>query len=137
MSNNESSIESSTQLIPTDIGNLSNDKIYTDEEIHKYRNMVIKFIDGNKSKLAQIYLTHFEKDGPGLMSINLLETVNTYGTGQFKVDVLYIKNEVVPADLLIKIAMLCENNNENIIYILMSTPAEERLVEMDIRNLTS
>ena len=111
-------------------------RIYTEEETEKYRRMIINFINGNKYSIAKIYLSHLEQDGVGIIVINLIETIYEKGKN-YNVDVIFIKEEAVPPELLAKVNERREVNNSNIVYILMSTPAEQQIVELDIRNLTN
>ncbi len=102
----------------------------SDDLIQKYRNIALKFINNNKSNLISIYVKHFQTDGDGILLLNMLdiETKNN-------VDVSFVKSEIIDKDLLEKINERKLQNNENIIYLLLITPIEEKIIEIDIRTL--
>lgn len=99
--------------------------------LQKYRNIALKFINNNKSNLISIYVKHFQTDGDGILLLNMFEIEEKQN-----VDVSYIKNEIIDKDLLEKINERKINNNENIIYLLLITPIEEKIIEIDIRTLS-
>ena len=100
--------------------------------MQKYRNIALKFISNNKSNLIRIYLEHSQKDGNGILMINMFEIDKTQN-----VDVSYVKNEIVDNDLLEKINdRKSHNNNDDIIYLLLITPVEEKIIEIDVSTLS-
>lgn len=104
----------------------------SDNLMQKYRNIALKFISNNKSNLIRIYLEHSQKDGNGILMINMSEIEKTQN-----VDVSYVKNEIVDNDLLEKInERKSHNNNDDIIYLLLVTPVEEKIIEIDVSTLT-
>ena len=103
----------------------------TEQQIELYRGTAIRFIEKNAKELSQIYLTH-RKTEDGLLGINLTDIDATQ-----KIDVAYIPLTILPEDLAININDLKEINSENIIYFLLITPFEEKIVELDIRTLNS
>lgn len=121
-------------------------KKYTDAEIELYRKMVINFMNSNKGEIKKIYMSHFEKDGLGLLVISLLEsstTQKTQSNTKFNVDVMYVKNKAVPSELMCKInecksqSKAANTADDNTIYILMCTPAEEQIVELNLNTLAT
>ena len=104
----------------------------SEELMQKYRNIALKFISNNKSNLIRIYLEHSQKDGNGILMINMFEIDKTQN-----VDVSYVKNEIVDNDLLEKINdRKSHNNNDDIIYLLLITPVEEKIIEIDVSTLS-
>ena len=103
-----------------------------EEQIQKYRDIAVKFINNNKTNLIRIYMQHFTTDGNGILLINLFEIEI-----KKNVDVSFIKNVILDNDLLEKINERKTHNDENIIYFLLVTPAEEKIIEIDIRTLTT
>lgn len=103
----------------------------TEQQIEMYRGTAIKFIEKNASDLAQIYLTN-RKTEEGVLGINLtdIETTN-------HIDVAYIPLHILPEELLKSINERKTENNENIIYFLLITPFEEKIIELDIRTLAA
>jgi len=100
--------------------------------MQKYRNIALKFISNNKSNLIHIYLEHSQKDGNGIIMINMIDIEKTQN-----VDVSYVKNEIVDSDLLDKInERKSHNNDDNIIYLLLLTPVEEKIIEIDVSTLS-
>ena len=116
----------------------------TDVEITKYRNLAVKFIENNKQNLVSIYLKHSkgteevgredenvgEGEGEGILIINLNEFDKTN-----KIDVSFIVLKLLSDELLNEINKCKETNNENIIYFLLITPYEDKIIEIDIRTL--
>ena len=104
----------------------------SEEQILKYRNMAVKFIETNKTNLINIYLQHYKTDGAGILLINFHEVEL-----KSNVDVSYINNEILDADILEKINERKIHNDDNIIYFFLITPVEEKIIEIDIRTLSS
>jgi hypothetical protein len=104
----------------------------SEEQILKYRNMAVKFIETNKTNLINIYLQHYKTDGAGILLINFPEVEL-----KSNVDVSYINNEILDADILEKINERKIHNDDNIIYFFLITPVEEKIIEIDIRTLSS
>ena len=100
--------------------------------IDKYRNIAVQFINNNKTNLIRIYMQHFTTDGDGILLINLFE-IDT----KKNVDVSFVKNEILDNDLLEKINERKTHNDNNIIYLLLVTPVEEKIIEIDIRTLST
>jgi len=100
------------------------------EQIIKYQNISLKFIENNKPDLISIYLQHSKTDGEGVLAINF-----AYIEEKKNVDVSYIPLTVLPEDLVKKVNERKLVNNENIIYFLIATKYDENIVELDIRDL--
>ena len=98
----------------------------SDEDINKYRQMALQFINYNKQNLISIYLKHSN----GILIINFNEFDKTN-----KIDVSFISIKLLSDELLAEINKCKENNNENIIYFLLITPYEDKIIEIDIRTL--
>ena len=79
----------------------------------------------------RIYLQHSKTDGDGVLAINLNEVED-----KSNVDVSYIPFTVLPIDLISKVNERKLENNENVIYFLLITPYEEKLIEIDIRTIS-
>jgi hypothetical protein len=103
----------------------------TEQQIESYRETSIRFIENNGSELMQLYLTH-RKNEEGVLGINLIDIETTQ-----KIDVAYIPLTILPEELVKSINERKEENNENIIYFLLITPFEEKIIELDIRTLNS
>ena len=107
----------------------------SEEEINKYRQISLKFIELNKSNLINIYLKHLngteENEGEGVLFINL----NEYEQNQ-KIDVSFVVLKILSDDLINKIDECKEKNDEHIIYFILITPYEEKIIEIDSRTLT-
>ena len=103
------------------------------DNINKYRQMALKFIEANKQNLVSIYLKHSkgteENEGDGILLINLNETNN--------INVSFLPFTFMNIELCNEIYKLKETNNENIIYCQLDTPYEHNLIEIDIRTLIS
>jgi hypothetical protein len=105
-------------------------------DINKYRDMSIQFINTNKQNLVNIYLKHTngseENEGEGILLINFndFEKLN-------KIDVSFISIKLLSDDFMNEINKCKENNDENIIYFLLMTPYEDKIIEIDIRTLIS
>jgi hypothetical protein len=104
----------------------------SDNLLQKYRDIALTFISTNKINLINIYMQHFTNDGDGILLINLFEIEI-----KKNVDVSYIKNEILDTDLLEKINERKTKNDSNIIYLLLITPLEEKIIEIDIRTLST
>ena len=106
----------------------------SEEDINKYRQMALQFINYNKQNLISIYLKHSkgteENEGDGILIINFTEFDKTN-----KIDVSFISIKLLSDELLAEINKCKENNNENIIYFLLITPYEDKIIEIDIRTL--
>ena len=103
----------------------------SDQNIELYRGTAIRFIENNASDLMQLYLEH-RKTIEGVLGINLIDIETTK-----KIDVAYIPLNILPEELLKSVNERKEVNNENIIYFLLITPFEEKIIELDIRTLNS
>jgi len=107
----------------------------SEEDINKYRQISLKFIELNKSNLINIYLKHLngteENEGEGVLFINL----NEYEQNQ-KIDVSFVVLKILSDDLINKIDECKEKNDEHIIYFILITPYEEKIIEIDSRTLT-
>jgi len=105
-------------------------------DILKYREMTIQFITNNKQNLVSIYLKHTkgneENEGEGILLINF----NDFDTTN-KIDVSFIALKLLSDEFINEINKCKETNNENIIYFLLMTPYEDKIIEIDIRTLTS
>ena len=106
----------------------------SEEDIYKYRQISLKFIELNKSNLINIYLKHLngteENEGEGVLFINL----NEYETTQ-KIDVSFVVLNILSDELIKKLDECKEKNNEYIIYFILITPYEEKIIEIDSRTL--
>ena len=102
----------------------------SEEQIQMYRSMSVKFIEKNKNNLVSIYLQHTKTDGDGILLINF-----TSVESKNNVDVSYIPIKILDIDLVEKINERKTHNDENIIYFVLLTPVEEKIIEIDIRNL--
>jgi hypothetical protein len=104
----------------------------------QYRNTALTFIGNNKKELASIYLQHSkspdvpEEDRDGVLGINLVEIEE-----KNNVDVAFIPTKLLHIELVNQINERKKENNENVIYFLLLTPVEEKLLEIDIRTLIS
>ena len=96
--------------------------------------MALQFINYNKQNLISIYLKHSkgtdENEGEGILIINLNDFDKTN-----KIDVSFISVKLLSDDLLSEINKYKENNNEHIIYFLLITPYEDKIIEIDMRTL--
>ena len=105
-------------------------------DILKYREMSVQFINNNKQNLVSIYLKHSkgneENEGEGILLINFNEYEKTKN-----IDVSFIALKLLSDELTIEINKCKETNNENIIYFLLMTPYEDKIIEIDIRTLIS
>ena len=101
------------------------------DNITKYRQMALKFIEINKQHLVSIYLKHSkgseENEGDGILVINLNETNN--------INVSFLPFTFMNIELCNQIYKLKETNDENIIYCQLDTPYEHNLIEIDIGTL--
>ena len=105
-------------------------------DILKYRDMTIQFITNNKQNLVSIYLKHSkgteENEGEGILLINFVDFDKTN-----KIDVSFVTLKLLSDELIKEIDKCKETNNENIIYFLLMTPYEDKIIEIDIRTLTT
>jgi hypothetical protein len=105
-------------------------------DILKYRDMSIQFITNNKQNLISIYLKHSkgteENEGEGVLLINFNEFDKTN-----KIDVSFIALKLLSDEIIKEINKCKETNNENIIYFLLTTPFEDKIIEIDMRTLLS
>ena len=108
----------------------------SEEDILKYRKMTVQFINNNKQNLVSIYLKHTkgneENEGEGILLINFSDFDTTN-----KIDVSFIALKLLAEEIINDINKCKETNNENIIYFLLITPYEDKIIEIDIRTLTS
>jgi len=106
----------------------------SEEDINKYRQISLKFIELNKSNLINIYLKHLngteENEGEGVLFINL----NEYEKNK-KIDVSFVVLNILSDELIKKLDECKEKNNEYIIYFILITPYEEKIIEIDSRTL--
>lgn len=101
----------------------------TEEEILYFRSVMINFVNKNKAQIVEIYVKHKNESGEdGVMMLMM---------GLNKIDVSYIPTSTVPESLkpILENRKEENNNNSNIIYLVMVTPAEASIVEVDIRDL--
>jgi len=101
----------------------------TEQQIELYRGTAIRFIENNSQDLVRIYLEN-RKNEEGLLGINLADIETTKN-----IEVAYIPLHILPEELLKSVNERKEVNNENIIYFLLITPFEEKIIELDIRTL--
>jgi len=102
-----------------------------DIKIEKYRSIIIQFINKNKNDLINIYMNHLSQDGYGVLIINIIDIETKQN-----IDVGYIPLDMLSLELCEKVnERKLQNDNENIIYFLTITPVEEKIIEIDIRNL--
>ena len=105
---------------------------YTDADVERYRSIAINFIQKNRNNIGQIYINHFKEVGLGIIFIDITQI----DTSQ-KIDVAFVKFEALDLELANKIAERSLNNTNDIMYMYMITPCEQKIVEMDIRDLIS
>lgn len=107
-----------------------------EQNIQKYRNITITFINQHKKDLVSIFLQHSkdasDEDRIGVLGINLLGFDETG-----KLDVAYLPIHALGEDSKNKILERIKENDIHIIYFLMITPLEEQIIELDIRVLMS
>ena len=101
----------------------------SDEQIQKYRLMSLKFIETNRNKLIKIYLEHSKTDIYGILLLNISEVEL-----KNNVNVSYVPIEILDIDIAEKINERKTQNDDNIIYIFLITPVEEKIIEIDIRS---
>ena len=108
----------------------------SEEDINKYRQISLKFIELNKYNLINIYLKHLngteENEGEGVLFINLNEYEKTQ-----KIDVSFVVLNILSDELIKKLDECKEKNDTNIIYFILITPYEEKIIEIDSRTLTN
>ena len=106
----------------------------SEEDINKYRQISLKFIELNKSNLINIYLKHLngteENEGEGVLFINL----NEYEKNK-KIDVSFVVLNILSDELIKKLDECKEKNDKYIIYFILITPYEEKIIEIDSRTL--
>jgi hypothetical protein len=106
----------------------------SDELIQKYRNLTIGFINQNKQNLITIFLQHSreasDEDRIGVLGINFLDFDKTS-----KVDVAYLPVRILEEDTRTQILERINVNGNQVIYFLMITPVEDKILEIDIRDL--
>lgn len=106
----------------------------SEENLQKYRNITITFINQHKNDLVSIFLQHSreacDEDRIGVLGINLLGFDETG-----KLDVAYLPVQVLGNDTRNRILERIKENDSHIIYFLMITPLEEQIMELDIRDL--
>lgn len=104
------------------------------QDLQKYRNITITFINQHKTELVSIFLQHSreasDEDRVGILGINLLGFDETD-----KIDVAYLPMRVLGDDTRNRILERIKENDSHIIYFLMLTPLEEQIMELDIREL--
>ena len=106
----------------------------SEQDLQKYRNITIKFINQHNKDLVSIFLQHSreasDEDRVGVLGINLLGFDETS-----KLDVAYLPIRVLGDDTRDRILERIKENDNHIIYFLMLTPLEEQIIELDIRDL--
>lgn len=106
----------------------------SEQDLQKYRNITITFINQHKQDLVSIFLQHSreasDEDRIGVLGINLLGFDETG-----KLDVAYLPIRILSEDTRNAILERIKENDIHIIYFLMMTPLEEQIIELDIRNL--
>ena len=105
-----------------------------EQDLQKYRNITITFIEKYKKDLVSIFLQHSreasDEDKIGVLGINLLDFDKTN-----KCDVAYLPIRVLGENTRNQIQEKIKENDIHIIYFLMLTPFEEKIIECDIRYL--
>ncbi len=136
------------------------------QQKQKDYNIALTFINSNKKDLANIYLQHtsllnvktnndnnddvdnddvdVDVDNDDVddrvKRVKRVKGVLCIYLGNIdknKIDVAFIANKVIPLDIITKIKERCLLNDENIIYFMLITNLEEKLIEIDIRSLLS
>ena len=106
----------------------------SEQDLQKYRNITITFINQHKQNLVSIFLQHSreasDEDRIGVLGINLLGFDETG-----KIDVAYLPVRVLGDDTRNRILERIKENDIHVIYFLMITPLEEQIMELDIRDL--
>ena len=106
----------------------------SEQDLQKYRNITITFINQHKKDIASIFLQHSreasDEDRVGVLGINLLGFDETG-----KLDIAYLPMRVLGDDTRNRILERIKENDNHIIYFLMLTPLEEQIIELDIRDL--
>ena len=142
--NTNTNIENETKLL--EIQNIMQQK-------QQDYNIALTFINSNKKDLANIYLQHTSllnvetnddndnaDNADNLKVVKRVKGVLCIYLGNIdknKIDVAFIANKVIPLDIITKINERCLLNDENIIYFILITNLEEKLIEIDIRSLIS
>jgi multidrug efflux pump subunit AcrA (membrane-fusion protein) len=100
----------------------------------KFISLALNFIETNKKGLIEIYLKHSrgtgENEGEGMLVINLREV-----DLKQNVEVSFLPYKFAPEELVKQIAELKLKNNDYIIYLMLITPFEQQLIEVDVRSL--
>lgn len=103
------------------------------QNIDYYRKATLTFINIHKKELISIYLQHKQNDGNGVLGLNLIDMQQ-----KNNIDVAFLPNSILSTDLLtILDERITFNNNDDIIYMLMISPYEEKIIEIDIKSLTN
>ncbi len=146
-------IENETKLL--EIQNIMQQK-------QKDYNIALTFINSNKKDLANIYLQHtsllnvetnndnndnnddnndnndnVDNVDDRVKRVKGVLCIYLGNIDKNKIDVAFIANKVIPLDIITKIKERCLLNDENIIYFMLITNLEEKLIEIDIRSLLS
>ncbi len=124
----------STSSTETGDNILTPSQTQNEEILQKYCNLTIGFINQNKKNLITIFLQHSREasneDRIGVLGINFLEFDKTS-----KVDVAYLPIRVLEESTRTQILERINTNDKHIIYFLMITPVEDKIIEIDIRDL--
>ena len=103
----------------------------SEADMNKYRYITLKFLNANKSDLYMIYMQHLQQEGEGVLNINL----ENYDA-ENKVDVVYIPLTSLEQNLVEEIEKRKEaDNNSSMLFFLMTTPHEEKILEIEISAL--
>jgi hypothetical protein len=130
-------VDSTTSV---ELENTEKEKKRMIENITRYRNIALSFINAHKKDLVSIYLQHTktvagqstdDNDNTGVLGINMVEMEERQN-----IDVAFLPLRILPPGLVATILERQQQNNEHIIYFLMINPIEEKLIELDIRALT-
>ena len=148
--NTNTNIENETKLL--EIQNIMQQK-------QQDYNIALTFINSNKKDLANIYLQHtsllnvetnndnnddnndnndnVDNVDDRVKRVKGVLCIYLGNIDKNKIDVAFIANKVIPLDIITKIKERCLLNDENIIYFMLITNLEEKLIEIDIRSLLS
>ena len=103
----------------------------SEAELNKYRYITLKFLNTNKTDLYMIYMQHLQQEGEGVLNINL----ENYDA-ENKVDVVYIPLTSLEQNLVEEIEKRkSEDCNSSMLFFLMTTPHEEKILEIEISAL--
>lgn len=104
--------------------------------IMKYRNIAMSFINNYKKDLVSIFLQHSrdasDDDRIGVLGINITDNNSDNKEGA---DVSYIPIRILEEPLQMTILEKIKENDKHVIYILLFTPVEMQIIEVDIRSL--